>query len=69
MIKLSHFLNDFTGNQGEEVADDGSDDPAGEDVAEEVLADEDAADAYHDGPEQDEAAVIPIVYTGIVPEA
>ena len=69
MIQLSHFLNYFTGNQGEEVADDCADDPSGEDIAHKVLADEYAADAHHDGPEQDEAAVIPIIYAGIVPEA
>ena len=69
MIKLSHFLNNFSCNQGEEVADDGADDPAGEDVSKEVLADEYAADAHHYSPEEDEAAVIVVVTSGIVPKA
>ena len=53
MIQLSHFLNNFSCEEGEEVADDGADDPAGEDVSKEVLADEYAADAHHYSPEED----------------
>ena len=49
--------DDVAGEAGEEPAGEGADEDADNDVAEVVFADEDAADRYHEGPEEHPPAV------------
>ena len=48
---------DVAGEAGEEPAGEGADEDADNDVTEVVLADEDAADRYHERPEEHPPAV------------
>ena len=49
--------DDVAGKAGEEPTGEGTDEDADNDVAEVVFADEDAADRYHEGPEEHPPAV------------
>ena len=54
---LAEFSAETTGQTGEAVSGNGADEDADDDVAEVVLADEDAADRYHERPEEHPPAV------------
>ena len=57
MLLLDEACGEEAAEAGEAVAGEGADDAADYYVAEVVLADEDAADCYHESPEEDPASV------------
>ena len=54
---LAEFSAETTGQTGEAVSGNGTDEDADQNIAEVMLADKDAADGHHEGPEEHPPAV------------